>query len=126
MEHPEMVKVKTWSCWSGTEKQVKVKRRGGKLKTVGNVCIKQGVGSDQEAGRGESEHCVSKLLSAGIKLFSITKCALCTYVSILLCQQHNSKLCILRLTHCKYTQGLKDARQITSGERKVFSKKKKL
>lgn len=32
MEHPEMVKLKTWSCWSGTEKQVKVKRRGGKLK----------------------------------------------------------------------------------------------
>lgn len=48
MEHPEMVKVKTWSCYSGTEKQVKVKRRGATLK-----CFKCGYKAKQQAGGGQ-------------------------------------------------------------------------
>lgn len=113
--HPEMVEVKTRSCPSSNEKQVKKWSRGGN--SVENVCKKRGR-REEESGVirrlvSRSEHCVSKLLSAAIKLSSITKCALCTHVSISLCQQHNGKLCSLRLTHCKYTQGLKDAGHIT-------------
>lgn len=119
--HPKMVEVISRSRLSSTEKQVTVRRRGGKLKCVLKARQVAGwEGRGEESGvigrmvsRSESEHCVSKLLSAAIKLFSITKCALCTYVSISLCQQHDGKLCSLRLTHCKYTHGLKEARQIT-------------
>lgn len=96
--HLEMVTVKTRRRLSRTEKQVKVSRRGGKLRRwrcVSNAGQVAGwVMREEESGvigrlvsRSESEHCVSKLLSAAIKLFSITKCALCTHVSISLCQQ---------------------------------------